>query len=136
MSDKIFIDTNILIYLYSKTELGKRDKIIKSLENKTLVISTQVLNELSNILIKKFYFSVGNILAVFEELSELCLISIIRVSTIKKALIIHEQYKYSYYDSLIISSALDKYCNILYSEDMHNSQTIENSLTILNPFKF
>lgn len=135
MNDKIFLDTNVLIYLYSKTELEKRNKIIKLLENKTLVISTQVLNELSNVLIKKFNFSVADILNVFEELSVLCFISIVRIGTIKKALTLNNQYKYSYYDSLIIASALDKYCNVLYSEDMHHSQKIENSLTILNPFK-
>jgi len=39
------------------------------------------------------------------------------------------------YDSLIISSALLGSCNILYNEDMHNGQIIEDKLTIINRFK-
>ncbi|MEI6154767.1 MAG: DNA-binding protein, partial [Deltaproteobacteria bacterium] len=45
------------------------------------------------------------------------------------------KYQYSYYDSLIISSALEKKCQILYSEDMQDGQTIEKTLKIVNPFK-
>ncbi len=135
MNDKIFIDTNILIYLYSKSELEKRAKVIAFLENKDLIISTQVLNELSNVLIRKFNFSTNIVLNVFEELSDICLISVVHISTIKKALFVLNKYKYSYYDSLIIASAIDKYCNILCTEDMHNGQIIEGSLEIFNPLK-
>jgi predicted nucleic acid-binding protein len=46
MSDKIFVDTNILIYFYTKTEKEKLDVLEKLLEKSDLVISTQVLNEL------------------------------------------------------------------------------------------
>ena len=47
---------------------------------------------------------------------------------------IRSKYKYSYYDSLIIATALESKCKILYSEDMHHGQIIENSLKIINPF--
>ncbi len=47
MKDKAFIDTNILIYLYSEDEIEKQ-QIAETLINKFLpVISTQVLNEIS-----------------------------------------------------------------------------------------
>ena len=48
---------------------------------------------------------------------------------------IRSKYQYSYYDSLIIATALESKCNILYSEDMHHGQIIENSLKIINPFE-
>jgi predicted nucleic acid-binding protein len=41
----------------------------------------------------------------------------------------------SYWDSLIISSALESGCKILYTEDMHHNQIIEGKLKIINPFK-
>ena len=47
---------------------------------------------------------------------------------------IRDKYNISYYDSLILSSAIDSKCNILYSEDMQHNQKIE-TLTIINPFK-
>ena len=47
---------------------------------------------------------------------------------------IHTRYKYSYYDSLIIASALENDCAILYTEDLHHSQVIDEKLAIINPF--
>jgi len=47
---------------------------------------------------------------------------------------IAEGYKYSIYDGLIIAAALETRCNIIYSEDLHDGQVIESSLTIRNPF--
>jgi predicted nucleic acid-binding protein len=40
-----------------------------------------------------------------------------------------------FYDSLIISSAIEEKCNILFSEDMHNGTVIDQTLLIVNPFK-
>jgi predicted nucleic acid-binding protein len=55
--------------------------------------------------------------------------------TIEKALAIHEKYKYPYYDSLIVASALEHECQYLLSEDMADGQVIEGRLTIQNIFK-
>ena len=55
--------------------------------------------------------------------------------TINKALSLKDLYGYSYYDCLIIASALESDCEILFSEDMTNEQIIENTLKIVNPFK-
>jgi predicted nucleic acid-binding protein len=43
--------------------------------------------------------------------------------------------KYSYWDSLIIASALKNNCSICYSEDMQHGQLIEDRLKVINPFK-
>jgi predicted nucleic acid-binding protein len=45
-----------------------------------------------------------------------------------------ERYQYSYFDSLILASALEAGCQILYSEDLQDGQRIENQLMIVNPF--
>ncbi|MGA1841698.1 MAG: PIN domain-containing protein [bacterium] len=53
MKDKVFIDTNILIYLYSEDEIEKQE-IAEDLSNQySPIISIQVLNEISNVMIKK-----------------------------------------------------------------------------------
>jgi len=49
--------------------------------------------------------------------------------------IIKDIYKFQFYDCLIIATALENNCTILYSEDMQHNQLIEDKLTILNPFK-
>ena len=49
MRDKIFIDSNIILYSYSKTELDKNkiaNNLIFSLDE--MLISTQVVNEITN----------------------------------------------------------------------------------------
>jgi predicted nucleic acid-binding protein len=44
-------------------------------------------------------------------------------------------YSISYYDSIIISTAINAGCEILYSEDMQNNQIINQKLKIINPFQ-
>ena len=55
-------------------------------------------------------------------------------NTIINALNLKERYKYQFYDCLILATALENSCSILYSEDMQHKQTIEKSLQIINPF--
>jgi predicted nucleic acid-binding protein len=41
---------------------------------------------------------------------------------------------YNIYDALVVSAALGAGCTTLYSEDLHDGQTIDEQLTIRNPF--
>ena len=45
-----------------------------------------------------------------------------------------KKYQFQYFDALIVASALDADCNVLYSEDMQHGLFINNSLRIVNPF--
>lgn len=135
MKDKAFIDTNILIYLYSEDEPEKRDKSFSIFSEYQCITSTQVLNELSNVMIKKFKISPSKASIVVDEISENCQVTVVGINTIKTALDVSERYKYSYYDSLIISSAMENDCKLLLSEDMHDGQCIEGSLTIKNIYQ-
>jgi predicted nucleic acid-binding protein len=62
--------------------------------------------------------------------------SINEIDTIKvlQALEINSKYGYSYWDSLIIATALLTDCITIYSEDMHHEQLIEKKTRIINPF--
>jgi len=55
MSDKIFIDSNICLYLFDEDR--KKAARAESLFAENAVISTQVLAETGNVLSKKFLFS-------------------------------------------------------------------------------
>jgi predicted nucleic acid-binding protein len=132
---KVFIDTNILIYLVKDTS-GKAEVVASRIvEDSYLYISTQVINEFCNITLKKLNFSLENILFAIDEFSKHFIIHNVTISTITKALEIKNKYRFSYYDSAIIAAALQKKCEVLYTEDMHHGQVIEDSLTIINPFK-
>lgn len=60
---------------------------------------------------------------------------LINKSTIERGLDFARQYRYSYWDSLILSSALENDCTILYTEDMQDGKVMENQLRIINPYK-
>lgn len=131
----IFIDTNVLIYAYSSDEVEKKLAVQMLLEkDQKVFISTQVINEFINVMRKKRSVPVNILQEVIKEIANIFSISLITVETINQALAISQRYKYSYFDSLIIASARENSCSILYSEDMHNKHLINDSLIILNPF--
>ena len=137
MSDKVFLDTNIIIYAYSDDEPEKQERANNILEEyeSQITISTQVINELSNNLFRKFKLNAEAVEAVVLELDNNFPIVDFNLQTQLKAIKIKERYKLQFYDSMILASALENGCNIIYSEDMQNGQIIENQLTIINPFE-
>ncbi len=134
MKDKCFIDTNILVYCYSTTEPVKKRKAIEVSRSENAIISTQVLKEFSNTLLKKFELDWVSIERTLDELTESFIIFINQPHTIKKACSIGSGYGYTFYDSLIIASALEAGCKILYTEDLQHMQLIDKKLQIINPF--
>ena len=135
MKDKIFIDTNIIIYCYSNSEMEKRIICQKLFETYSeLNISKQVINEMTNILFKKFKLSSFDIKNTIEQISNIVFTCDFNFDTQIKAIELKDKYNLQYYDALIIATALENHCNIIFSEDMQHNQIIENQLTIINPF--
>jgi len=52
-----------------------------------------------------------------------------------KASALREQYAFSFWDSTIVSSALQAGASVLYSEDMQAGLVVENRVRIINPFE-
>jgi predicted nucleic acid-binding protein len=52
----------------------------------------------------------------------------------KKGFALGERYHFPFWDSLIVATALENECSILYTEDLHHGQSIENKLIIKNPY--
>ena len=135
MKDKIFLDTNIIIYCYSNSEIEKQTICRKLFENHSeLNISKQVINEMTNILFKKFKLSSFDIKNTIEQISNIVFTCDFNFDTQIKAIELKDKYNLQYYDALIIATALENHCNIIFSEDMQHNQIIENQLTIINPF--
>ena len=139
MKDKYFIDTNILVYSFDKSNLKKQQKskeiISDALYNHEGCISYQVIQEFVNVALQKFDTPLTKddcIKYVTNVLEPLCEV-LSSIELYKDALEIKEGWQYSFYDSLIISSALRAKCNILFTEDMQHNQRIRD-LVIINPF--
>lgn len=134
MKDNVFIDTNILIYLYSTDQEDKRIASQKVIEKNNCIVSTQVLQEFANILRKKHDAEWKNIAAAIDEVAASATVFINKPETIKRAVEVADKYKFSFYDSLIIAAALESNCKILYTEDLQHKQLIYGKLQIVNPF--
>ena len=133
MKDKIFLDTNIVLYALDKD--GVKQQIAINLLKSNPIISTQVLNEFSNICIKKLRITIEQVEKLVDVLSSDLNVKVFDVNTIIQALSLKSKYNFQYYDSLIVATALENECNILYSEDMQDGFVVEQRLTIINPFK-
>jgi len=134
MSDNVFLDTNIFVYLYSEDEPEKQFVALDVLEQANCITSTQVLNEFCSVCLRKLKMPVNEVLQSIEEIKDNCELCYIDIEIIQKALKLNGKYGYSYYDCLILASALLNGCQCLYSEDMQHNQLIEGKLKIINPF--
>ena len=134
MSVKVFLDSNILVYAHTDLDIAKQkisQDIIRSNES---YISTQVLQEIANVLNKKFGHDWKSIAKILVEAGKNNILWLNNENTIAKACDAADKYGYSFYDSLIISAAVACDCIRLYSEDLQHNQILEGGLQIINPF--
>lgn len=136
-TDTKFFDTNILCYALDSKDISKKQTaeniIASAVNNGSVHISTQVLQEMCSVAIKKLDYTNQELQTVVEYFSKLFNVCQISVSTIKTCLDISSHYQLSFWDSLIIASAIDADCDTLYTEDLNNGQIVEG-LKIVNPF--
>jgi predicted nucleic acid-binding protein len=128
-----FLDSNVVVYYYTKTEPQKRLAAGALLLNSEVTLSTQVLSETCNVLRKKFKWEWDEIDIVFAELRSLFPVAQVTGDTIERAISLAKRTQYPYYDCLILSSAIEANCSILYSEDLQHNQVIDG-VRIVNPF--
>ena len=136
MTSKIFIDTNILVYALDKAEPKKQEKareLLRKTESDRLgVISTQVLQEYYVVATQKLKVEPELTKRIISSLSKFEVI-IINQPIIEKAIDISISNKISFWDALIISSAVAARCRIIWTEDLNHGQSI-NKIKIENPF--
>lgn len=136
-SNKIFFDTNILVYSVDENDLQKKEIASQLLtdasSSKTGIISTQSLQEFYNVAVKKLKLSKQITKEYVELFSSQLTVRQVTVPLILNAIDISIKNKLSFWDSLILSSANDNGCIIVYSEDLNNGQIVGGT-KILNPF--
>ncbi len=136
--DKIFIDTNVLVYAQNNKESEKQSicrKVLSNLvEESLLVISTQVMQEYYNVATLKMGLEKLYVKRTIEMFDVYEIITI-QPSIIFQAIDIHILYQLSFWDSLIISAAKSAKCSMVLTEDMNDGQVIEG-VKIQNPFTY
>lgn len=133
MPVKAFLDTNVLIYAVTQDDprSAQAEKLLAS----GGVLSVQVLNEFVSVVRRKILMSWTDVTQALDAFRILCPSPLpITMETHETALRIAAKHGYNIYDALVIAAALEAGCATLYSEDLHDGQTIDGQLTIRNPF--
>ena len=97
-------------------------------------MSIQSVNESVFILQKKFNSTMIELSKIIQFFKGNFQIHDLTVTVLEKAMHIMKTYKYSFWDSMMLASALINNCEVIYSVDMQHNQIIEDKLTIVNPF--
>lgn len=129
---KPFLDTNILLYLLSSDSIkaNKAESIIQA----GGMISVQVLNEFTNVTRRKLDMPWDEIAEILTLIRSLVDVTPLTTEIHDRGRYIAERYQLSVYDAMIVASALNGDCEILYTEDMHHDMLIDDQLKIHNPF--
>jgi predicted nucleic acid-binding protein len=139
MTVRVFVDTNVLVYLYDARDAPKQARARTVFEELGTagfapVVSTQVLQEAFVALTRKLQVAPA---AAAESLQGLAsagfAIQAVSTETVFKAAARCEADRLSYWDALIIESALAADCTLLYSEDLQPGRQ-HDTLRVLNPF--
>jgi predicted nucleic acid-binding protein len=131
MSDRTFVDTNILVYAHD-LDAGKKHEVAKAKvtelwESQSGVISTQVLQELYVTLTRK-------IPSPLNRAQVRRILSNYLASVILQASEIEEAYSISFWDAMVVAAASMKNAAIILTEDLNEGQQLEG-ITIVNPFR-
>jgi predicted nucleic acid-binding protein len=140
MSAEAFLDTNIFVYQLDASDARKHkiaDALVRDgLEGERACISFQVVQECLNTALRKadVALDAGQARAYLDAV----LLPLMKVGAsaalYQRALDVQSRWRFGFYDSLIVASALSAGCKRLLTEDLQHGQKIE-TLTIENPFK-
>lgn len=137
-----FCDSNIWLYRFlidpecnDAEEMRKRNLANALTSRENILISTQIINEVCAVLSKKAKISEIQIRQIIQEFYDGCVVIQLDRNILLRASELRNQYSFSFWDSLIVASALASDASILYSKDMQDGLIISNQLTLINPFR-
>ena len=137
-NQKQFVDTNIFLYAYDTAAPEKGSKarqLISALWNSRQgVVSMQVLQELYVNMTRKLLRPVSPELAA-QIISDLGQWHLHRPSLkdLQSAIELEDSNRISFWDAMVVNSARQMGCDVLWSEDLNSGQDI-GDLIIRNPF--
>ena len=139
MSDRFFLDTNIFVHSFDQSAVQKSRKsaqlIRLALTTQKGVVSYQVVQEFFNVALRRFSQPMKT--ADAEQYLNTVFRPLLAVHSSQalyaEALHLHAQSGLSWYDALIVSSAIQARCDLLFTEDLQHGQRF-GALQVRNPF--
>lgn len=127
-----FLDSNVLLYLLS-ADPRKADGA-EGLLRAGPVISVQVLNEVTQVCVRKLGMGWNEIAQFVHLVRRFCRVVPLTVEIHERARALAQRHRLAFYDACIAAAAVTAGCRTLYSEDMSHGQVLDGGLTIRNPF--
>jgi predicted nucleic acid-binding protein len=132
-----FVDTNVLVYANDRTGGEKPAKasalIARLLESGSGVLSLQVLCE--------FYSAATRKLGMKSEEAEIAIADFVvwaihrpTHDSLLRACRLQRRHKLSWWDALLVQSAIEMESRVLWTEDLNDGQRY-GSVTVRNPFR-
>lgn len=136
MSERVFLDTNVLIYA-DDLDAGPKNRVAREVLERVLrdgtgVVSTQVLQEFFVVATKKLGVDPEVARRKVELLGVLDTVRI-DLEEILAAIDLHRLHTISFWDALIVRCAATAGCKQLYSEDLQQGRVLAG-VRITNPF--
>ncbi|RME57415.1 PIN domain-containing protein, partial [Candidatus Parcubacteria bacterium] len=121
-----FIDTNIWLYAFIEADDATKSAIAgRLIQESEPVISTQVINEVCVNLLRRAHFTEEQISRLVESFYEKYQVVELNESVLLTASQLRQRYSLSFWDSIIVATALNAGVPVLYSEDMQHEMMIE-----------
>jgi predicted nucleic acid-binding protein len=137
MSARSFFDTNVLVYADDKATPAKQRRALDLLAEhrraRTGVVSLQVLQEYFVTVTRKLRVDPEIARRKVELLAEFD-VATPEVSDILAAIDLHRLHRFSFWDALVLRSAKQTGCSVLFSEDLQQAREIDG-IRIVNPFR-
>jgi predicted nucleic acid-binding protein len=139
MSDRFFLDTNIFVYSFDRNTPQKATRstalIRRAIDTREGIVSYQVVQEFFNLALRRFAEPMS--VAEAEQYLSTTFRPLLAVHSSHalygQALRLSAKHKLPWYDSLILASAIEGECSVLYSEDFQHHQKF-GEVQIVNPF--
>lgn len=132
-----FVDTNILLYAYDHSEPLKQAKAQTLLEalwqRREGCLSVQVLQEFYVNATRKLSKCLASTIArqVIDDYAQ-WIVHVPTTSDVLAAIDLHQAHQVSFWDAMVLKSALELGCSIVWSEDLNPGQRFE-ALEVRNP---
>ena len=136
MSVRSFFDTNVLVYSDDKSSPAKQRRALELVSEHrrtgTGVVSMQVLQEYFVTVTRKLQVDARIARRKVELLAEFD-VAAPDVPDILAAIDLHRLHGFSFWDALILRSAMEAGCRVLLSEDLQAREV--DGVRIVNPFE-
>ena len=132
---RAFTDSNVWLYaLAGGGDPVRQTRAVALLAATDVVVSTQVINEVVNNLLRKFSWPESRVRPMIEAFHARCTVIAHDRDLQLDASRLRERYGFSHYDGLIVAAAARAGVPTLFTEDLHGGLVVRGTLAVVNPF--